>query len=306
MHTKLNENELPNHLFGADLTREDKQNLLAGKFSQKKEFYINGEHKIGKVKFENEKFHFLFEKKEEIKIPDQILKKKLKPEEKEQLLKGFELNIDKKTSILLDKNLNRIIIKSKQANKGQIPKKIGEYILSAEDKKTLSQGNPLSTKVFKGQYGYFIANVRLTDDSKGLEFSNIKGLKPNEINTYIDKYNKQQPYQKNTTTLTNDDKTLTQAIKDNDYDKIHELVKNGTEVKQEHIDLANNKSNNIEKIAALTSLGVESPKQEIDAKIPEKNKKLTNEKKQPKEKNHNTEKTIHHAKGLIDTGFNNM
>jgi len=303
---------LPKKIFGAELTEQDMNNLSMGKFTDKKEFFIRGEHKAGKVKFEDGKLQFLWERKE-LEIPNKILNKKLKPEEKEQLEKGFEIDLDKKTSISLDKKLNSVIIHSKHAGEKPL-NKIGEYKLTISDKKQLSTGKNLDTKVFRGQYGYFLANVRLSGDGKGVEFSNIKGLKPQEVSQYTDKYNqpptaREAPQEKESIhqeprAETQQKTTLTQAIKDNHYDKIHELVKNGTEVKQSHIDLAKNGKSQLEEIACLTSMGIENPREITEKKVIKEEKPFSPASET--KKGHSAEKAAHHAKGLLDTGFNNM
>ena len=96
-------NEIPDEIYGVNLSELDKERLSYGEYSSLKEHFQlpNGSIKDGKVKLVVNKgeaeFHFLFHK-EILEIPDKICGKKLSDEQLEDLKAGKTvlLNVDDK------------------------------------------------------------------------------------------------------------------------------------------------------------------------------------------------------------------
>ena len=141
---------------------------------------LNG--RPGKLRFNADGIS-VFYRKESLVIPDKILGKKLSKKDKEQLLAGEVVPIrirDKDIFLQVDRDLNSVIVRSNQELK--IPQVIGKtaeyegYKLTKSDKYLLANGHSLENKLLHSKDGYFIADIQLTEDRKGVMIQNIQSV----------------------------------------------------------------------------------------------------------------------------------
>lgn len=134
----------------------------------------------------------VFYRKEALVIPDKVLGKKLGKKEKEQLLAGdiVPITVNKKDILLqVDRDLNSVILRTNQEIK--IPDIIGQtseyggYKLTKADKYLLANGHALENKLLHSPEGYFIADIQLTDDRKGVMIQNIQSITPGKAQELI-------------------------------------------------------------------------------------------------------------------------
>lgn len=202
---------------------------------------ING--KQGKMRF-NENGISVFFRKEVLTIPNEILGKKLSHREKELLLAGDIVPISRNgRDILLqvDKDLNAVIMRSQHEIK--IPETIGQtteykgYQLTKEDKYLLANGYSLENRLLHSEFGYVIADFRLTADKKGLIFSNIQSITPSKaqeiINAMTSRLEEGKDLKENLTenkaekTTHNMENEFKQAIVNYNFEKLEQLKDNG-------------------------------------------------------------------------------
>lgn len=147
--------------------------------------------KPGKLRFNDDGIS-VFYRKEALVIPDKVLGKKLGKNEKEQLLAGdiVPITVNKKDILLqVDRDLNSVILRTNQEIK--IPDIIGQtseyggYKLTKADKYLLANGHALENKLLHSPEGYFIADIQLTDDRKGVMIQNIQSITPGKAQELI-------------------------------------------------------------------------------------------------------------------------
>ena len=147
--------------------------------------------KPGKLRFNDDGIS-VFYRKEALVIPDKVLGKKLGKKEKEQLLAGdiVPITVNKKDILLqVDRDLNSVILRTNQEIK--IPDIIGQtseyggYKLTKADKYLLANGHALENKLLHSPEGYFIADIQLTDDRKGVMIQNIQSITPGKAQELI-------------------------------------------------------------------------------------------------------------------------
>ena len=147
--------------------------------------------KPGKLRFNDDGIS-VFYRKETLVIPDKILGKKLGKKEKEQLLAGdiVPLHVNRKDILLqVDRDLNSVIVRTNHEIK--IPDVIGQtseyggYKLTKADKHLLANGHALENKLLHSPEGYFIADIQLTDDKKGVMIQNIQSITPGKAQELI-------------------------------------------------------------------------------------------------------------------------
>lgn len=147
--------------------------------------------KPGKLRFNDDGIS-VFYRKETLVIPDKVLGKKLGKKEKERLLAGdiVSLNVNRKDILLqVDRDLNSVIVRTNHEIK--IPDIIGQtdeyggYKLTKADKYLLANGHTLENKLLHSPEGYFIADIRLTDDKKGIMIQNIQSITPGKAQELI-------------------------------------------------------------------------------------------------------------------------
>ena len=161
-------------------------NLLDGKGTKLEKGIMSDLMDIGEKKGKlrmSENGISVFYRKEALTIPDRMLGHKLNKTEKERLLHGDIIPLDTKRGTIMlqvDKDLNSVIVKSSKEIK--IPNVIGKteeyegYKLTKADKYLLANGHTLESKLMHSKDGYILANISLTDDKKGIQFSNIQSI----------------------------------------------------------------------------------------------------------------------------------
>lgn len=125
-------------------------------------------------------------------IGDKIMKYRLSKDDKQKLEKGetlgpLELDKNFKAFLQVDKNQNKVIVRTD--NEIGIPNKIGEYKLTDLDKNKLANGLEMLPRIYKGKHGYFMAQVKLTQEGNGLEYSQIVGLSNSEAKQMLSSIN---------------------------------------------------------------------------------------------------------------------
>lgn len=194
----FSEDKIKDVFLGVPLSREIKERLTFGEWSPILENLQleDGSVKDAKIKFTLTKdgalqTHFDF-KAEKLEIPNKILDRTLSNDEKEMLKSNkvvgpIKLASNQEVFIKVDQELNKVVVKT--PNEIGVPSKIGEYQLSEIDKNKLANGEKMATKVLKGKDGYFLADLRMAEGNKGLEFSNIKNISEQEAKVLIEKLN---------------------------------------------------------------------------------------------------------------------
>jgi hypothetical protein len=206
----FNEEEIENvaKAHGLSLSTKTKEYLSKGEWSD----FIEGIQlddetlKHGKIKLNREKdgsvkINYQFHQ-EQLVIPSKIGDYLLTNDDKHKLsnnqvvgpikYEGNELYIQ------VDPDLNSVTVRS--ANEISIPNSIGHnsklkfdgYTLSDQDKNLLANGGTLSPKLFCGKDGYFTANFSLTEDKKGVVFTNIQSIPNHRVKEVEEKLNKPQ------------------------------------------------------------------------------------------------------------------
>lgn len=119
---------------------------------------------------------------------------KLTPQERDDLEKNKVVGPLKlkepgheKFFLQVDKELNTVTINTAEGI--GIPEQIGQYRLTERDQNTLANGGRMPARVFETDQGFFMANVSLSKDGKGLTYSNIKDLTPEQAKELIPKHN---------------------------------------------------------------------------------------------------------------------
>jgi len=157
---------------------------------------INGRLVDGKINYfikDGEPHLKLVEKKTTLEIPEQIAGQRLTDEQKNQLLEGKVTLLQLKTGPLflqVDRDINRVVVRSEKEM--GVPSQIGGYVLSDSDKEKFANKEQLPPRVFQNpQTGnYFMATIQLTEDGKGMEFSNYKSLDRSVADAMINRFNK--------------------------------------------------------------------------------------------------------------------
>lgn len=161
-------------------------NLLDGKGTKLEKGIMSDLMDIGEKKGKlrmSENGISVFYRKETLTIPDRMLGHKLNKTEKERLLHGDIVPLDTKRGTIMlqvDKDLNSVIVRSSKEIK--IPNVIGKteeydgYKLTKADKYLLANGHTLESKLMHSKDGYILADISLTDDKKGIQFSNIQSI----------------------------------------------------------------------------------------------------------------------------------
>lgn len=227
-------------------------NLLDGKGTRLEKGVMSDLMDIGEKKGKlrlSENGISVFYRKETLTIPDRMLGHKLNKKEKECLLRGDIVPLDtKKGTIMLqvDKDLNSVIVRSNKEIK--IPNVIGKtkdydgYKLTKADKYLLANGHTLESKLMHSKEGYILADISLTDDKKGLQFSNIQSITEGKAQELIKemrpKLEAHQPAmeQKPSAERARDmDSEFKEAVGKRDFDKIDRLREEGYKPSEEYI-----------------------------------------------------------------------
>lgn len=183
--------EMPSEIFGVKISDQDKENLAKGNYSNLLEnmqledgTIIDGKVKLNKDKETGEFKLSIEERKPELKIGNKFLSHTFSKEDKKNLLEGKAvgpltinsgLSTLKNVFLQVDSQLNKIVVKS--SNQLSVFDKLGGYKLNDRDKNLLANNEKIPPRVYQGKDGkYFTAEIKLTDDKKGLEYHNVKML----------------------------------------------------------------------------------------------------------------------------------
>lgn len=189
---------IPQNIYNKQLTDEQRNRLASGKQSGLIRDIIIEEGKPpvdAKVSAEvnkDGKLELKYDYAEKIfKMPHAILGVTLDKDQKDKLFNGELLAIKYKKDDLyigIDRDLNKVTVKS--AHQIGIPSEISNYKLNEVDKYYLAQGKSTETHLFKTPEGNnFTANFAMTEDKKGVTFSNIKFVDKENAKELVQKYN---------------------------------------------------------------------------------------------------------------------
>ena len=228
--------------------------ILDGKGTQLEKGVMSGLTDIGgrtaKIRL-TENGISVFYRKEALVIPDSIYGKKLTKKQKDDLVNGNVIVLSsKKGDIMLqvDKDLNSVIVRSEKEL--SIPAQIGGYKLTAADKYIFANGYSLENKLMRSPKGeYIIADVTMTPDKKGYQFSNIQTIsetkakellqrkleveKEHVISPEKEQVEEQERMKKPTARDLASE--LKEAVEKNDYEKMAKLKEEGYKPSEEVI-----------------------------------------------------------------------
>ena len=193
----IDKDKIPKIIYGVTLTESQIASASQGESVLLENLDLpNGRVADAKVSFYEEKGEVkmkLLEKKEQLVIPDKIDSYVLTKKDKEDLVAEKPITIKLKNGELLfvqyDKDLNRVTVKTEKDIK--VPNEVGGYKLTDQDKALFANKQKLPIRAYYNEKTgtYFLANIRLTDDSKGIEFTNYKEIPKSQVNEMIAKYN---------------------------------------------------------------------------------------------------------------------
>lgn len=137
----------------------------------------------------------IFKVKDVLEIPVEMFGHKLTDNEKNSLINGSAILIKSGKSNLylqVDKETNSITVKGDKDF--ELPKAVGVnknfnysgYELSDIDRVLLVNGHKTEQKLLCGDAGYFLAELQLTQDKKGVVFSNIASLTKKEAERWME------------------------------------------------------------------------------------------------------------------------
>lgn len=120
----------------------------------------------------------IYKQKDILVIPNELFGEKLSNDMKMNLQVG-QIVPFKDVYLQIDKETNSIIVRGK--NEIKIPSVIGEnkqmgyegYKLTSTDKMLLANNKSIDKKLLCGENGFFLADFKLTEDRKGISFSNM-------------------------------------------------------------------------------------------------------------------------------------
>jgi hypothetical protein len=183
--------EMPIEIFGVKISENDRENLSKGLPSSLLENLQLQDGRIidGKLSFKKDKETGeinaqISEKKPDLNIGNKFLTHSFTIKERTELEQGRAigpltvtagLTTLKDIFLQVDRELNRIVVKSNKEL--GVFDKIGGYKLSNNDKNLLANNEKMPPRVYKGKDGkYFTAEIKITDDKKGIEYNNVKML----------------------------------------------------------------------------------------------------------------------------------
>jgi len=199
MEALFQKKQIPNELNKAKLSDENRTLLMQGQWTNliPNLELSNGNVMDGKIRFtKNAKgeieanYNF---KKTKLEIPEHILDTELSKEQTARLKKNDVVGpLDyngKQFYIKVDNDLNRVVVLS--PNEFAIKSKVGEYKLTDADKNNLANNKPISTRVFKGTNGYFLAGLERVEENgmQGLAHTNVKPISEKQAKELIPQYN---------------------------------------------------------------------------------------------------------------------
>lgn len=176
---------------GIRLSQKEVEALNNGNRIYLENMSINGMKRSGYIK--NQNSHFIVDNlTDKFTVSDTILEKKLSADEHDKLKNGLPIAINSQNDnylVQIDNSKNKVVIKADYSI--SMPQEIGNYKLTSSDKSFLENNQYMPPRVFleKNTQSYFIANVKLTEDRKGLEFNGVNMLSQQEGKRLIQQYN---------------------------------------------------------------------------------------------------------------------
>ena len=203
--------KIPDKLYGVELKADYRTQLSQGQWSGllRNAQLPDGSIRDVKVRLsegQNGQLRVQHEcKAEKLELPKYVLNRKLTAEEQLDLLNKKAVGpIHFKGAdffLVVDQELNKVIVKTDRELGVPDPEKIGQYklegmsemggyVFSATEKHQLANGEKLPAKVYQAPDGsFFAAELRVTEDRKGVEFSNVKALSKTEALELKEKLN---------------------------------------------------------------------------------------------------------------------
>lgn len=177
----------------------------------------------------------VFYRNDVLTIPDRVLGKKLTEKQRKALLEGDVIVISTKKGdkfIHVDRDLNAVVVRSEKEL--SIPTRIGEKELTTADKYLLANGHSLDNMIFHNEEGYFIADVSLSSDKKGVALSNVQVISEMKAKELFAKQKENDKAQDNTLeknpVMDKDrdfESELKEAVAKDDFEKMAHLKEEG-------------------------------------------------------------------------------
>ena len=162
------------------------------------ETYKHGKIKLSREKDGTVKVNYQFHQ-EQLVVPHKIGKHQLSDDDRHKLANNevvgpinYEGN---EIYMRVDPQLNSVTVRT--AKEISIPNVIGHnanenfkgYTLTDQDKNKLANGGALSTKLFCGKDGFFTANFAISEDKRGVIFTNVQSVAPSKVKELEARYN---------------------------------------------------------------------------------------------------------------------
>lgn len=227
----------PEEIHGIKLNKQQKSILENGESIYLRGMTLpSGEKTNGYVSLQddpdqNENLKFIYGS-DKIIIDSEIGKHKISDEERKDLERGrvvgpLDITDDFKGFLQVDRNINRVVVKT--GEEIGIPNKIGGYELSSEDQNRLANNEEMLPRVYKGKYGYFMANVSMTPEGDGLIYKNVQGLTNKQAEEMMERVNGKQYSSANVSDIV--DATI-EASKNSNKEKNQEKIQNQEQTKE--------------------------------------------------------------------------
>lgn len=189
--------EVPKEVKGAKLEDEDRiqlsktgnciiEDVYFEKTGVTKDVRVDAKTKSGKIEYA------LTDVSKPLEIPDRLGNKKLSNKDKQAIVESKVLYdfTYKGHNLSLRADIKKSAVTIFRDKEIQTPKTLGGYKFSEKEQKDLESGKRISTKVYRGDYGYFIANVSMTPNKRGITFENVKEISQDKAMQLIERHNK--------------------------------------------------------------------------------------------------------------------
>ena len=190
--------KVPPAIFGTLMTQEQKEMLSQGQQVYLKNIDLGEgrptEGKISFVKNGTEPSLKLLQRRDSLEIPKVIMSHVITDTEIFSLnnQKLIPIQVQNKLAFLeLDKDLNLVVVRT--PDELNLPKSIGDYILTDKDKALLANKESLPNRVYLNSETntHFLASVKLSSDGTRLQSANDRALEAKSVSAAVDKYNKE-------------------------------------------------------------------------------------------------------------------
>lgn len=247
-------NDVPEEVMGVKLNESTRRMIADGKESHLIEGMLvnDGQElrnaKIRLVKGKDGKAELAFSfQNEQLIIPEKIADYKLTEEDKTKLVNGETAGPVRikgsEVYLQVDKDLNSVTVKSARdisvkdviqlkSEKGKFV--VAGYVPSKKEVEDLLNGKTIPTKVYEQDGKYFAARLSITDDDKGVRFTEISSLTPERAKELKERLNVQRDDA--SLTVENVTKTGSEVVKAEGIDRNLEVVRpEGVERKMDNV-----------------------------------------------------------------------